>query len=519
MLMSMFLGGAGCPCCLAFLPTAAKASRFVADAPGATADRAAARPQVHMPRAGRVRLFGGTIVNPADGSLIEGTSILLDGGRIVGIDSANQSGPSAQSVDITGKFVVPGYNDMHNHVLNNEDPSGVLALMLAEGVTGFRQMSGTPMRLQERRDRTLPVGKDAPALLEMPGTVLFPMNAGSEAIVIEEIRQQKQQGADFIKVAVVRPEIFQTAMAEAHRVGLPILGHLQSGTDAAAASHDGFKTIEHLGPTDALWIACSTIQAELLAEAANRPPLRMPPMKIPFLRRFIMKQFEKILVNPAAFISAIDVQRWQRAMDTYSEEKGQALAAGFVADGSWQVPTLVRLRTQELAGSPEYENAPYLRYMPPERVKLWRGVTKKFLKLPAEQRATYASAYPRQLMLAGLFADAGVRMMTGSDGGAMIGPGLTLQEEFIELGKAGIAPLHVLQMTTINAAEYLKRTDAMGSVAPGHNADLVLLDANPLEDVANLGRIAGVVRAGFYYSRQDLDALKERVAAGQGYLK
>ncbi len=519
MLMSMLFNAGACPCCLAFMPAGPTASRFVADAPGATADRAAARPHVYMPRSGRVRLFGGTIVNPGDGSLTEGMSILLDGGRIVSIDSTEKPGPSAQSIDISGKFVVPGYNDMHNHALNLEDPSGSLALMLVEGVTGFRQMSGTPARLQERRDRTLPVGKDAPALLELPGSVLFPINAGSGEAVVNEIRAQKQQGADFIKVAVVNPAEFHTAMAEAARVGLPILGHVQRGVDVAEATRAGFRSVEHLGPGDVLWIKCSTAEPALQAEAAARPPLKLPPMKIPFLRRFIMRQFAKLLINPAAFASPVDVDRLRRAQDSFSEQKCQAMAEGFVTDGSWHVPTLVRLRQQELADSPEHQNDPYVKYMPAANIKLWRGVTAKFKKLPAAMRATYAEAYPKQLQMTGLLAAAGVRMMTGSDGGSMMAPGLTLQQEFVELAKAGLSPLKILQMTTINAAEYLHRTDTMGTVTPGNNADLVLLDANPLDDVANFSRIAGVVRAGFYYSRQDLDALKGRVAAGHGYLQ
>jgi imidazolonepropionase-like amidohydrolase len=133
-------------------------------------------------------------------------------------------------------------------------------------------------------------------------------------------------------------------------------------------------------------------------------------------------------------------------------------------------------------------------------------------------RRTFANAYPRQLQLAKILADAGVRMMTGSDGGWLSGPGLTLQEEFVQLAMAGLSPLRVLQMTTINAAEYLGRTSTMGTVEPGRNADLVLLDANPLERVEHLGLIAGVVRAGFHYSREDLNRLRDRVALGRGYL-
>ena len=133
-------------------------------------------------------------------------------------------------------------------------------------------------------------------------------------------------------------------------------------------------------------------------------------------------------------------------------------------------------------------------------------------------RETYAEAYPRQLELTKHLADSGVKMMTGTDGGWLAGPGLTLQEEFAELGKAGLSALQILQMATINAAEYLGREDVMGTAEPGRNADLVLLDANPLEAVANLHAIAGVVRAGVYYARTDLDGLRDKVRASRGYL-
>ena len=95
----------------------------------------------------------------------------------------------------------------------------------------------------------------------------------------------------------------------------------------------------------------------------------------------------------------------------------------------------------------------------------------------------------------------------------MMAPGLTLRQEFAELAKAGFSPLKILQMTTINPAQYLGREDTMGTVKPGRNADLVVLDANPLDDVENLHRINAVVRAGTYYSAAQLAALKIRVKA------
>jgi imidazolonepropionase-like amidohydrolase len=110
-------------------------------------------------------------------------------------------------------------------------------------------------------------------------------------------------------------------------------------------------------------------------------------------------------------------------------------------------------------------------------------------------------------------------MMAGSDfGGGFVVAGFGLHHEFDLLAQAGLSPLDVLQMTTLNGAKFLGREATMGSVAEGKNADLVLLDANPIASVANLHRISAVVRAGTYYPAGALAAMKEqtatRVAAG-----
>jgi imidazolonepropionase-like amidohydrolase len=517
-MLNLLMRGAPCPCCAyAMAPAVLRRSTLAQTLPPrATATSCEARISAPL---GDLRIVGATVVDPRDGSMLSNVSILIKNGRIVALekDGSFHSSADMQLIDAAGKFVVPGYNDMHTHVLELDNPSGALALMLAEGVTGFRQMSGSPNLLEERRSQTLPVGKDAPAALEMPGTVLTPLNAGSSDAVVAEIKLQRELGADFIKVGFVSPPVFIAAMQEAKRIGMPILGHLQDGVDALVACKAGFRSVEHLGPGATLWIACSSAEEQLKSEA--KPVLiKAPPLKIPFLKSLILWRLQTLLINPAAFVPPEYVARLQRAIDTFSEEKCRTLAQHFADEGTWHVPTLVRLRTQELADLPEYAVHPYLQYMPEKKVKKWKAVTRKFKKLPRDMRETYAGAYSRQLALTQLLANSGVRMMTGTDGGWLSGPGMTLKEEFAELGKAGLTPLQILQMTTINAAEYLGRTDTMGTVEIGRNADLVLLDANPLEKVTNLHEISGVVRAGVHYSRQDLDSLCARVASSRGYL-
>lgn len=517
-MLAILTGSTFCPCCAyAMSPSALRPSRFAC----LPADEGGASPPRDAPPAwaGDVRLDGGRIVDPRDGRVTENATILVRQGRIVAIDQGGsvKSDPSVARVDATGKWVVPGYNDMHSHVLEMEEPSGALALMLAEGVTGFRQMSGSPERLAQRRDARLPIGERAPALLETPGTILTPLNAASPEAVTAEIRLQKSQGADFIKMGFVSPAVFEAAMEEGRRSDIAVLGHLQDGVDAAAAAKAGFRSVEHLGPGATVWTACSSAEHELQDESK---PVRMraPPVNLPFIRKLIMWRFRTVLINPSAFVPPAYAARLRRAIETFDEAKFDRLAALFVAEDTWHVPTLVRLRTQQLADAPEYDAHPDLAYMPKSNIRKWRQVTAKFKRLPQDMRETYAQAYPRQLDLTRRLADSGVRMMAGTDGGWLSGPGLTLKEEFAELAKAGLGPLKILQMATINAAEYLHRESMMGTVEPGRHADLVLLDANPLEHVSNLHEIAGVVRAGIFYSRNDLDAMRHQVRSKRGFL-
>lgn len=189
--------------------------------------------------------------------------------------------------------------------------------------------------------------------------------------------------------------------------------------------------------------------------------------------------------------------------------------------GSWQVPTLIRLKTSWFADSPAFAADPNLRFMPPDTVAEWRDATADYVeKVPPAARALFRRGYALDLRAVKLFDEERVPMLAGSDeSGGWEVPGFSLHQEFDELAKAGLSPLHILQMTTVDAATFLGRTATMGTVAPGRAADLVLLDADPTHDVGNLRRIAGVVRAGRLYDRAALAALRRRVELGKGYLK
>jgi hypothetical protein len=461
-------------------------------------------------------LRGVTVVDTRDGSLSPGMDVTVTRNRITDIGPASDQ-PALGVVDVSGKYLVPGYLEMHAHPLESKDPAGSLELMLAYGITGFRQMSGSPKLLGQRAAGTLPLPKDSPALLALPGTVLSPLNAGTDAVAVATVAEQHAAGADFIKVGFVRPDVFFTAQAEANRLGIPILGHLPVNIDVIRASREGMRSIEHLGPGLGILAACSSEEAGVRAGLAAQRQLKLPSARIPFMDRVVATMIKKIAVNPTRLSRPADVELMRHAVGTFDQGKAKALAERFVADGTWQCPTLIRKRTSQLCDAPEYRNEENLRYVADGTVKTWTAAADTFAKRPAGERAAFREEFALALRVTRLFDEAGVKMLAGSDASGAVWeiPGYALHQEFDLLAEAGLPPLRILQMTTLNGAEFLGRTDTLGTVEVGKQADLVLLDANPVEDVKHLHDVTGVVRAGRYYSAAALGDLKRRVAAAK----
>jgi imidazolonepropionase-like amidohydrolase len=465
----------------------------------------------------KLLLKGVRIVDTHTGKISGSSDILIIGQKIISIGPSESftETDSIKIINAYGKFIVPGFLDMHAHPMISRDITGSLALFLANGITGFRQMSGTDDLLNERRKGTLPIGADAPELLAMPGEVLNPLNANSPKEVVAEIDKQKREGADFIKVVAVSLVTFFAAQAEAKRVGLPFVGHLPEGVDVIKASKGGMKSIEHLGPGDGLLVACSDEEPDLEKAIAKIPPVKGPPFKIPFIKEITAGKQARIIINPLVPAIPENMDILEKAIDSYNDSKCQKLAKEFIIDGTWQVPTLIRLKAMQFGDAREFTDNPNLKYIPATTVKKWREVGGDFTKkMPASAKATYQKLYTLQLKLVKLFEETGVKMMAGDDfGGGWLVPGYSLHLEFDELQKAGLRPLTILQMTTLNGADFLGRSKDMGSVDKGKIADLVLLNANPLDDIQNLHKIFAVVRAGRYYSHDQLEELKSKVLA------
>lgn len=443
-----------------------------------------------------------TVVNTRDGSLTPGVNVVVDGGRITTITGTpiRLSG-TAQAIDASGKYVVPGFLDMHTHASATlANPPSDFPVLLANGITGIREASGSPALIQaiKQQNANVVAGTvDAPEVLIMPSTI-FGGQATTAAAAVQFVKDRKAEGADYLKLTAGNQTAVTAILGEVANEGFYVAGHLVTSISALDSSNAGWRSMEHLGAGWGVILDCSTDQANIRQDALANPAPPAPNV-----------------INPRVYDGNFNALRYQRIIDTYSDAQCQSLAQTFVKNGTWQPATLIRLRTQDYGDDPAYVNDPNLIYVDSTRRALWAQTGQLFTAtITATTRATLQNYYALQLKVVKMLKQNGVLMLTGSDlGGGWVIPGFSLHQEFHELATAGLSPLDVLQMTTLNGAQFVGRQATMGTVEEGKNADLVLLDANPIADVANLDKISAVFLRGKYYSRGALDNLLSSVAA------
>lgn len=427
-----------------------------------------------------------TVVDTKTGNLTPNMSILCANGKIAEIAPAGsiKADGKTKVVDASGKYIVPGYLNMHMHVIGNPNTQETMDLLLADGITGFRQCSGSPELLNDWHDGDFTSSLDQPAMLTMPGDILTPINAPTPEVAVKLVDEQKKEGAGFIKVGGVTPDVFNAVQAEANKIKIPFAGHVLPDMDLKEVAKNGFRSVEHFGINNGALISASTDEKALRPKGTVIPtsvtenPIFVQLMKIVGLKNFVNDQVTNLAIETSG--GAKDETQLKRIINTYSDEKAKELADVYVKYGTWQCPTMVRIRKGLFTDS---------------------------------SKTTAQSLYDLYYRLVKTYDTQGVKMMTGTDTGGgddWNTAGYSLHQEFDELAKAGISPLHVLQMTTLNGAEFLGRLDDMGTVDVGKNADLVLLDDNPIESVQNLHKINAVVRAGSYHDQKELNAVKKK---------
>ncbi|HEV2861408.1 MAG TPA: amidohydrolase family protein [Pyrinomonadaceae bacterium] len=398
----------------------------------------------------------------------------------------------ALRVDGRGKYLLPGLVDMHTHLFTDdghipEELAGdELALMLANGVTTIRLMIGRPEHLRLRGEveagrllgPTLYVASPQLAGRAYGGGVFNGRVVKTAEDARSAVRDFKAAGYDFIKLTTdITPEVYDAATEAASASGIRVVGHVDTRVGLRRALAAG-QQIEHLD---------SYMEAVLRDDAPSK-----------------------------ASVSDVGVWRkrnWE-SLDYVDDRKVEEVARATAAAGVYTCPTLTFFK-QTFAVEPTEEEVrarPDYRYFPAALRESRHAALKRFWTEPptAERRRRYQAVRDR---LVKAIHDAGGKVMAGSDTPEMfLLYGFTLHRELRNLVAAGLTPYAALEAATRNPAEYLRALDRVGTVARGRRADLLLLEANPLDSIANTERRAGVMVRGRWLPETELRAMLDRIA-------
>jgi imidazolonepropionase-like amidohydrolase len=428
-----------------------------------------------------------TVIDTNGGEPLADMSVVVDGKRIVEVAHAVEFHPTrgTKVIDARGKYLIPGLWDMHVHTVFGDwvpqNEKVTLPLFVANGITGVRDMGGDLAVLKQWRAQIAAGSLLGPQMI-IAGPMLdgpvphFPSsapiaNAADGRRVVDEL---KSQGVDFIKIQSYIPrEGYFAAADEAKKLGMLFVGHVPDAIRASEASDAGQRSIEYF---TGIFEGCSTIEDQLI-------------------------QGPKSL---------------GRNVSTYDVARARAVIALMAKNQTWQVPTLVWEHGQWLVDDIDLSHDPLTRYAPKTWTdKTWPMFVRSILEeMDTDPLPVRKQFFQMELDMTLAMYRAGVPFMAGTDtaAGVHIFPGFSLHDELGWFVRAGLTPMQALQTATRNPAQFLGRLSDMGTVEKGKFADLVLLDANPLENIANTKRIRAVVLAGHYFSRADLDVMLKRVA-------
>jgi hypothetical protein len=322
-----------------------------------------------------------------------------------------------------------------------------------------------------------------------------------------KVLELKESGADFIKVYnALTPDAYTAVANEAKRQNLAFTGHVPLSIGARAASTGGQRSIEHLS---GIALACSGDEENLTRQIRDL---------LEEMRRFDNRRTEetgdiaKELQQKAYAISnQLYELRDKKAFDTFKSAKCAKLYELFRQQNTWHVPTLAVGGGNSLRPDVEQMRAERLGYFPEFVHSL---ILQNNVRSSPEQLALEKKRFQTKLQIVRAMYRAKVPLLAGSDApNPDVYPGFSLHDELEMFVRAGLSPLEALRTATLNPASYFGKSKELGSIEQGKLADLVLLDANPLADIKNTGRISAVVANGRFFGREALDKMLADAAA------
>lgn len=440
-----------------------------------------------------------TVIDAAKGAQ-PNMDVLYDGAKIIAVTahSAGANG-AGTTIDGTGKYLIPGLWDAHVHLAYTPglDHTTFFPLSLAHGITSLRDTGGQLELLADARalaksDPLTPNLFVAGPLVDGPLRVYdgrsasFPnlsVGASTPAEGRAIVDGLAAANVDLIKAYEMLPEdVFKAVVDQADSHGLPVAAHIPLSMTAEEAVAAGAADFQHLRNLE---FSCAGIADDLHDE------------------RLVMLEENNA---PHAGALRSKIHSAQRAKAIYAQDSAacNALITTLAANEVFQTPTLsvTRFFGHQLYAQPRWQET--YKLIPPT---IGAGWLERSLKLSNRAADADTLAYDAwvQTMVKRL-SDAGVRIMAGTDAPiAFLTPGASLHEELAMLVEAGLTPLQALDAATLAPAQFFGLEDQMGLIAPGMQADIVILSANPLDDIRNTLSISAVIKSGEMIDRAALD--------------
>ena len=448
-----------------------------------------------------------TVIDPEGRRSLPNHTVVVRGDTIVSIlDSPSAPGAVKRRIDARGKYLIPGLVDMHVHLFLPEPAEPTLNLMLANGITSIREMSsdcwavigmkkGCIDDYRAVRDQVRSQAIAGPEVLGLTSVMVMgpsrgKLPAGAPSFVVPTtaadgralVDHLAARGPSLIKThdSISLP-VFEAMMERARETGIKVGGHVPFAAGSLGAAKMGYTSIEHA--RDLLY-DCSRFGPELRAREAA------------------------VVDQSAGAKRPPEQERLRRTVDEFDPALCTRLMSDLAETGVYYVPTHVTREMEARARDTAYRGDPARAYIAAERNGRWeKDLVETAAKSDPEAKAL-ADFFAHGLRVTGLAHRAGIPIMVGTDtSDTMIIPGFAFHREMGLLRDSGLSEMDVLRAATVNPARYFDKIDRLGGIAVGKEADLVLLIADPLADIANTTAIDSVMANGRLYDRKQLDAL------------
>jgi hypothetical protein len=460
------------------LATASLCLAPAACAPGAPAPAPQeARAAETAGAAGAVAFVDVTVLPMEGERVLQRQTVVVRDGRIAAVGPADRTEVPAGAVRVqgTGRYLMPGLAEMHGHIPGSQNPrytENVLFLYVSNGVTIVRGMAGDPSHL-ELRERVARGDLLGPTIhAASPG--FSGNNAGTPDAAERRVREMHQAGYDLLKVFSMPTDAYARMASTAHELGIPFAGHIPAAVGLEGALEHRQASIDHLDR-----------YVEFL------------------VRDGVSTQGRDGGFFGSAFVDLVDTGKIPTAVARTREA------------GVWNVPTLSLV--EHLASSEAAERMaewPEMRYMPPQVIEGWVRSKHDFQARPDFQPAAAQRLVEIRRQLTKALHDGGAPIALGSDAPQFFNvPGFSIHHEMEMMVASGLTPYEVLVTGTRNPAIYFETPDEFGTVQVGRRADLILLEANPLDDIANVRRRAGVMVRGNWLPENEIQQRLQTIAA------